>query len=700
MGAYRTFRAGPGTSSGGADPAPRRSPFMLGVHIGAAAVLLGMGPALLTPGAAADGTATNRGPGSNTSSASSPAAHGGAVRGRAVSGVTAVGNSATPTAEVNSATPSAVVTATPHPAAAKAAVSKAAPIPSASTLPPPALADTLAPVAVTPPLAAAPAVIATAAPAAAVAVPAAAVLAVPAPAATVPVPAAAVAAVVLTPAAQPADPAALASATALPATAAGPLSGAAAVLGLSTGPLGDVLQAAALQVLGRRQSQQAVTMPSGVTGTVAAAAATPAPAAATTTVVLPITLGSAGSFTTILGTTAAGSVTTNGHTWVADPTTHLYTTTADLAAEWKADYATMKAGSGASLNDIQRLEGNAEAVFENTGLKNLTADQLVTDRQDVQRQFDAMYAAMVGAGVDLTGPLTQPQYLATANILQGNATLEELGMQGHGLNNSGITRYAGYTTDFQNTVDGQTLYIGGGLNNGRKAITDFFDDNVLSHLPFPTAIINGVLYQLNQNGARENTVPDALAALNTGMSRTYLRSDFLQPPQLAAKTTQQVFTNGQALTFTLPAGTFVDPQGQTVTYTATLAGGAALPSWVSFNTATGQFTGTPPAGTTSTRVSITATNTSGLHTSESFNIVFKEPAPVLANKTADQKAVAATAFSFTLPANTFVDPLGESLTYTATLPGGAALPSWLTFNAATGQISVRPRSAPNRSRSC
>jgi hypothetical protein len=363
-------------------------------------------------------------------------------------------------------------------------------------------------------------------------------------------------------------------------------------------------------------------MPSGVTGTVAAAAATPAPAATTTTVVLPITLGSAGSFTTILGTTAAGSVTTNGHTWVADPTTHLYTTTADLAAEWKADYATMKAGSGASLNDIQRLEGNAEAVFENTGLKNLTAGQLLTDRQDVQRQFDAMYAAMVGAGVDLTGPLTQPQYLATANILQGNATLEELGMQGHGLNNSGITRYAGYTTDFQNTVDGQTLYIGGGLNNGRKAITDFFDDNVLSHLPFPTAIINGVLYQLNQNGARENTVPDALAALNTGMSRTYLSSDFLQPPQLAAKTTQQVFTNGQALTFTLPANTFIDPLGESMTYTATLPGGAALPSWLAFDAATGQISGEAPVGTKSVKIVLTATNSSGVKTAESFAIAF------------------------------------------------------------------------------
>ena len=424
--------------------------------------------------------------------------------------------------------------------------------------------------------------------------------------------------------------------------------------------------------------------PGGVTETVAAP---PAAEAVPTGAILPITVDTTNSFTTMQGTTAAGTVSINGHTWVADPTTHLYTTTSDLAAEWQAHYATMKAGNIASLNDIQRLEGNAEAVFENTGLKNQTAVHQAVDRQDVQRHFDAMYAAMIGAGVDITQPLTQQQYLATENVLQGNATLEELGLQGHGLNKSGIARYAGYTTDFQNTVDGQTLYVGGGPNNGKKAIAEFFDDNVLSHMPFATAITNKVLYQLNQNGAREKSVADSVSALNTSLSRTYLSSDFLQPPQLKVQTANQVFTNGQAINFTLPAGTFVDPQGQAMTYTATLAKNAALPSWVSFNSATGQFTGTPPAGSTTTRFYVTATNTSGLHTTESFAVVLKEPAPVVANKTPNQKAVAGKAFSITLPANTFVDPLGKSLTYTATAPKGAALPSWLTFDAATGQLN-------------
>lgn len=443
----------------------------------------------------------------------------------------------------------------------------------------------------------------------------------------------------------------------------------------ATGLLGQVLQAGAVELMGDRHARRGVSAA--------------APAASTSKSVagpvIPITTDATNSFTTIFGSTAAGSVTANGHTWVADPTTHLYSTTTDLAQQWQGYYAQMKAGQGASLNDIQRLEGNAEAVFENTGLKNLTAAQLVIARQDLQRQFDAMYAAMVGAGVNLNAPLTQQQYLATESVLQSNPTLLELGVQGHGLNKPVDTRYSGYTTDFQNRVDNQTLYIGGGLNNGSKAIATFLDDNILTHMPFGTVANNGVLYQLNQNGNRDGTIAQAVSALDSALAATYTSADFLQPPQVVNQTAKQVFINGQAFSLTLSANTFVELQGQTMTYTATLADNAALPTWVTFNSQTMLFTGTAPAGTTSSRVYVTATNSSGLHTTESFAVQFNEPAPVVANPTPNQKV--ASVFGFTLPANTFVDPLGESMTYSASTTGGAALPTWLSFNAQTGLLS-------------
>lgn len=230
--------------------------------------------------------------------------------------------------------------------------------------------------------------------------------------------------------------------------------------------------------------------------------------------------------TSILGGTIPLTLTENGHVWTAD-SNGLYHTTTDLAAEWKGYYQTMLAGKGGSLNDIQRLEGNAEAVFENTALSQLSTAQLVVDREDVQRQYDAMAAAMQSAGISMTGALTQQTYLQLENTLQSSPNLEELALQGHGLNNSGYVKYAGFTNDFQNNVDNTTLFIGGGLNNNKNALADFFDDNVLSHVPFGVVDHNGTLTQLDQNGDRENTLTHALVALDDSMvNRTYVAADF------------------------------------------------------------------------------------------------------------------------------------------------------------------------------
>jgi hypothetical protein len=43
--------------------------------------------------------------------------------------------------------------------------------------------------------------------------------------------------------------------------------------------------------------------------------------------------------------------------------------------------------------------------------------------------------------------------------------------------------------------------------------------------------------------------------------------------------------------------------------------------------------------------------------------------------------------NFTLAADTFTDPNGGTLAYTATLSNGAPLPSWLSFDGATETFS-------------
>ena len=66
-------------------------------------------------------------------------------------------------------------------------------------------------------------------------------------------------------------------------------------------------------------------------------------------------------------------------------------------------------------------------------------------------------------------------------------------------------------------------------------------------------------------------------------------------------------------------------------------------------------------------------------------------APVVANPLADQAAVAGSAFTFTVPVDTIADvDTGDSLTLSASLSDGSALPSWLSFDAASGTFSGTP----------
>ena len=240
------------------------------------------------------------------------------------------------------------------------------------------------------------------------------------------------------------------------------------------------------------------------------------------------------TFTGLMGGAMPGTITgLTPHTWTADAA-GLYHTSTDLQGEWKGIEAKMLAGQGGTLSAIQRLEGNAEAVFENTGLGKLDATTQARDREDLQRQFDAMAGALSKAGIDATKPLSVSSYLQMEHTLQADGVLEELGIQGHGLNKPPLARYNGYTNDMQNNVDNKTLYVGSGLDHGENAVAAFLDDVVLGHAPFPTVFINGKLEQLNQNGAAEDQIAKAVKAFDAAaFTKVYTATDFadhLPPP--------------------------------------------------------------------------------------------------------------------------------------------------------------------------
>ena len=157
-------------------------------------------------------------------------------------------------------------------------------------------------------------------------------------------------------------------------------------------------------------------------------------------------------------------------------------------------------------------------------------------------------------------------------------------------------------------------------------------------------------------------------------------------PVVATQTSSQTWLGGRAFTLALPAGTFKDPQNQTLTYSASLASGQALPSWLIFNKTTGTFTGTAPASAQTLSIAVKATDTSGLSVTETFSATVIGT-PVLTKQTANQTWAEGQAITLSLPAGTFHDPQNQALTYSASLSSGQALPSWLTFNAATDTFS-------------
>ncbi|PUA26334.1 MAG: hypothetical protein B0W54_23945, partial [Cellvibrio sp. 79] len=166
-------------------------------------------------------------------------------------------------------------------------------------------------------------------------------------------------------------------------------------------------------------------------------------------------------------------------------------------------------------------------------------------------------------------------------------------------------------------------------------------------------------------------------------------------PTIANAIPDRSATENVAFNFQLAANTFADIDvGDTLTYIAQLAGGGALPSWLSFDAATRTFSGIPANGDVGTvSINVIADDGNGGTVTDTFDIVIANAndAPTVANAIPDQNATEDNAFNFQFAANTFADAdAGATLAYSAQLAGGAALPSWLSFNAATRTFSGTP----------
>ena len=100
-------------------------------------------------------------------------------------------------------------------------------------------------------------------------------------------------------------------------------------------------------------------------------------------------------------------------------------------------------------------------------------------------------------------------------------------------------------------------------------------------------------------------------------------------PTVATEIPDQTAMSGTAFSYEVPAATFADAEGDTLTYAATLADDTMLPSWLSFDAATRTFSGTPTAAET-VSVKVTASDASE-SVSDTFDIVVSAATVVSGN---------------------------------------------------------------------
>ena len=159
------------------------------------------------------------------------------------------------------------------------------------------------------------------------------------------------------------------------------------------------------------------------------------------------------------------------------------------------------------------------------------------------------------------------------------------------------------------------------------------------------------------------------------------------PPTLNQALQDQMTYVNRALDYSILENAFIDPDGGSLLYSA-----EGNPNWLSFDTPTLTFSGTPSTVTDIgiTMITVTATDLNGGSTSDTFTVTVVNRVPVVNAGFASTIVFVGEDFSYSIPSDAFSDgdiAFGDTLTYTANInPQG----NWLTFSSETRIFTGRP----------
>ena len=166
-------------------------------------------------------------------------------------------------------------------------------------------------------------------------------------------------------------------------------------------------------------------------------------------------------------------------------------------------------------------------------------------------------------------------------------------------------------------------------------------------------------------------------------------------PTVGVTIEAQQATEDTNFIYALPVGAFTDADiTDRLSFTATLANGDALPTWLQLDALTGIFSGTPGnQDVGDLHVRVIATDPVGASASQTFELTVANTndAPEVAITLTGQQAFEDALFTFALPENLFRDAdVSDVLTYSVTQADGSTLSDWLSFDPEKRTLSGLP----------
>lgn len=270
---------------------------------------------------------------------------------------------------------------------------------------------------------------------------------------------------------------------------------------------------------------------------------------------------------------------------------------------------TMIGGLGSDIYEIDNA-GDSAAEGLNEGIDTAQSSVTYTLGANIENLTLTGTAAINGTGNSLDNVLTGN---SAANILTGGAGNDTY-VFGKGSGQDTVNSYDTATgkidtVQFDSTVDPTEVQISRIGNDLVLSITGTTDTLTIQQYMDNDGVTPYSVQQIRFSGG---TIWDMATV------KTKLVSNLA--PELAVALPDQEATEGNPFSYIVDANAFTDPDaGDTLTYSASLADGSALPSWLSFDAATRTFGGTPSTpGTIS--VLVTAMDAGNLTASDIFDI--------------------------------------------------------------------------------